>query len=56
MQKVQEKGRNMTQSYKKPLQPQKNTKSNVTIQKSHQKFGYTTIADQLNTVSWGSFE
>ena len=39
--------------WQKPLHPQTNPKSNVTIQKRHQKnFNYTTIADRFRTVSW----
>ena len=29
-----------------------NPKSNVTTQKLHQNFDYTTIADRLRTVNW----
>ena len=38
--------------WQKPLQ--KNQKRNVTTQKRHQNFDYTTIADRLRTVSWGN--
>ena len=31
-----------------------NPKSNVTTQKRHKNFDYTTIADRLRTVSWGN--
>ena len=39
-------------SMKKPLHPQQTPKSKVTTQNRHQTFDYTTIADQLRTVSW----
>ena len=32
--------------------PTENPKSNVTTQKRHQNFDYTTIAGRLGTVSW----
>ena len=38
--------------WQKPLHRQKNPKSNMTTQKCHQNFHYTTIADRLRTVSW----
>ena len=51
--KKREKGRDLTQSYgKKTLHPKKNPKSNVTTQKSHQNFDYTTITDRLRSDSW----
>ena len=34
--------------------PQTNSKHNVTTQKRHQDFNYTTIADRLRTVSLGN--
>ena len=43
-----EKGRDLTQ----PLHLQKISNSNVTTQKRHQNYDYTTIADRLRTVSW----
>ena len=33
--------------------PTENPKRNVTIQKLHQNFDYTTIADRHRMVSWG---
>ena len=49
---LREKGRDLTQSYdKKPLHPQKNPKSNATIQKRNQNFDYTTISQIVNTIS-----
>ena len=38
--------------WQKPLHAKTNQKSNMTTQKRHQKFDYTTIADRLRTVSW----
>ena len=38
----------------KALTSTENPKSNVTTQKRHQNFDYTTIADWLRTVSWGN--
>ena len=50
-----EKGRNLTQSNdKSPYTDRKIQKSNMKTQKCHQNFDYTTIADRLWTVSWGS--
>ena len=34
--------------------PQTNLKRNVTTQKRHKNFDYTTIADRLRTASWGN--
>ena len=45
-----EKERDLTKSYDKSPY----TDSNVTTQKRHQNFDYTTIADRLRTVSWGN--
>ena len=39
--------------WQKPLHWQKNPKSNVTTQKRHQNFDYTTIASRLRTVRLG---
>ena len=40
--------------WQNPLQPQKDPKSNVTTQKRHKKFDYTTIVNWLRTVSWSN--
>ena len=45
-----EKGRDLTQSFDKSPY----THKNATIQKRHQNFDYTTIADRLRTVSWSN--
>ena len=39
---------------KKAFTPKEKLKSNVTTQRRHQNFDYTTIADQLSTVSWSN--
>ena len=45
MSESREKGRYLTQSYdERPYTDRKNPKSNVTTQKRHQNFDYTTIA------------
>ena len=45
-----EKRRDLTQSYDKiPY-----TYKNATLQKRHQNFDYTTIADRQRTVSWSN--
>ena len=40
--------------WQKPLQTQTNPKRNMTTQKRHKNFDYTTTADRLMTVSWGN--
>ena len=40
--------------WQKPLHQHENPKRNVTTQKRHQNFDYTTIEDWLRTVSWSN--
>ena len=47
---LREKVRDLKEVWQKP----RHLKSNVTSQKRHQNFDYTTIADRLRTVSWSN--